>query len=323
MSNQLQQDLNPRGAYTELAALLRCRFSAQDLKLFAHQPARSLLSGSERTRFRGRGMDFEEVRLYQPGDDIRSIDWRVTARTQVAHTKIFREERERPVFMLVDQRSPLFFGSTRCFKSVLAAHIAALLGWAALANGDRLGALVFGDHDQRDVRPRRSKHAVLELLHQLQDYNHRLKSPISPVPEILPNGQTQRANSLNAILADARRIAKPGCALFIISDFHDLDNKAEQQLFELSRHTDVTLIHVYDQLERELVSNGPLTISNGRERLQLAANEKAFQEAYKNQFDQQLQLLTQICKRLRIPLLSYATQDDIQDGLRKAFGRKK
>src|SRR5690606_2322127 len=134
-------------------------------------------------------------------------------------------------------------------------------------------------------------------------------------------GQTQRANSLNGILADARRIAKPGCALFIISDFHDLDNKAEQQLFELSRHTDVTLIHVYDQLERELVSNAPLTISNGTERLQLAANEKAFQQAYKNQFDQQLHLLTQICKRLRIPLLSYATQDDIQDGLRKAFGR--
>ena len=321
--NHLLQDLNPRGAYTELAALLRCRFAAQDLKLFAHQPARSLLSGGERTRFRGRGMDFEEVRLYQPGDDIRSIDWRVTARTQVAHTKIFREERERPVFMLVDQRSPLFFGSTRCFKSVLAAHIAALLGWAALANGDRLGALVFGDYNQRDVRPRRSKHAVLELLHQLQDYNHRLSSPITPAPAALQSGQPQKANSLHDMLSDARRIAKPGCALFIISDFHDLDKNAEQQLFELARHTDVTLVHVYDQLERQLISNSSLTISNGRERLQLAANEKAFQQAYTHQFDQQLDLLATICKRLRIPLLSYATQDDIQDGLRKAFGRKK
>ncbi len=318
-----KQDLNPRGAYTELASLLRCRFSAQDLKLFAHRPARSLLSGGERTRFRGRGMDFEEVRLYQPGDDIRSIDWRVTARTQVAHTKIFREERERPVFMVVDQRSPLFFGSTRCFKSVLAAHIAALLGWAALANGDRLGALVFGDYDQRDVRPRRSKHAVLELLHQLQDYNHRLSSPITPAPAALPSGQLPVANSFSEILADARRIAKPGCALFIISDFHDMDESAEQQLFELARHTDITLIHIYDQLERELISNTALTISNGRERMQLAANEKAFQQAYKNQFDRQLALLTTVCKRLRIPLLSYATQDDIQDGLRKAFGRKK
>ena len=327
MSN-MQQDLNPRGAYTELAALLRCRFAAQDLKLFAHQPARSLLSGGERTRFRGRGMDFEEVRLYQPGDDIRSIDWRVTARTQVAHTKIFREERERPVFMLVDQRSPLFFGSTRCFKSVLAAHIAALLSWAALTNGDRLGALVFGDYDQRDVRPRRSKHAVLELLHQLQDYNHRLTSPIAPIPLSPPSTNASskkqlKPNSLHEMLADARRIAKPGCALFIISDFHDINAHAEQQLFELARHTDITLIHVYDQLERQLISNSALTISNGSERMQLAANEKAFQQAYTNQFDAHLAQLTSICKRMRIPLLSYATQDDIQDGLRKAFGRKK
>ncbi len=314
--NGMQQDLNPRGAYIELSALLRCRFSAQDLKLFAHQPARSLLSGGERTRFRGRGMDFEEVRLYQPGDDIRSIDWRVTARTQVAHTKIFREERERPVFMLVDQRSPLFFGSRCCFKSVLAAHIAALLGWAALANGDRLGGLVFGDHDQRDVRPRRSKHAVLELLHQLQDYNHRLTSPIAP------EGDGQ-ANELHKILADARRIAKPGCALFIISDFHDMDARCEQQLFDLARHTDITLIHVYDALEKELVSNAPLTISNGRERMQLAANEKTFQRAYRNYFEQHLAGLVQVCKRLHIPLLSYATCDDIQDGLRKAYGRRK
>ncbi len=316
--SELQQDLNPRGAYTELSALLRCRFAAQDLKLFAHQPARSLLSGGERTRFRGRGMDFEEVRLYQPGDDIRSIDWRVTARTQVAHTKIFREERERPVFMLVDQRSSLFFGSQRCFKSVLAAHIAALLSWAALANGDRLGALVFGDYDQRDVRPRRSKHAVLELLHQLQDYNHRLNSPIAP----LAIGN-QPVNELHRMLADARRIAKPGCALFIISDFQDMNPACEQQLFELARHTDVTLIHLYDPLERQLISNSPLTISNGRERLQLATNEKMFQQAFKNQFDQQLNTLVQLCKRLRIPLLSYATSDDIQEGLRKAFGRKK
>lgn len=316
------QELNPRGAYTQLAELLRCRFAAQDLKRFAHRPPRSLLSGPERTRFRGRGMDFEEVRLYQPGDDIRSIDWRVTARTQVAHTKIFREERERPVFMLVDQRSPLFFGSSQCFKSVLAAHIAALLAWAALANGDRLGGLVFGDYSQRDIRPRRSKHAVLELLHQLQDYNHRLNSPLAPAPQALANGQLPTANNLNSMLADARRIAKPGCALFIISDFHDLDSGAEQQLFELARHIDVTLIQVYDRLEQQLASNSPLSISNGRERLELAAQDKQFQQAYQQQYQQRLNNLIQTSQRLRIPLLRYATHEDVQAGLRSAFARK-
>jgi uncharacterized protein (DUF58 family) len=313
--NESLQELNPRGAYIELASLLRCRLAAEDLKPFAHQPARSLLSGNERTRFRGRGMDFEEVRLYQPGDDIRAIDWRVTARTQVAHTKIFREERERPVFMIVDQRSSLFFGSQLCFKSVLAAHIASLLSWASLANGDRLGALVFGDFDLRDIRPKRSKHAVLELLQRLLEFNHQLNSPIAK--------ENSQYNSLNKVIADARRIAKPGCAIFIISDFHDLDKDCEEQLFQLARHSDITLIHVYDKLERQLVSHSALSVSDGIERLQLAANEKTFQQEYQHHFEVQLNQLIKISQRLQIPLLSYATDDDIQDELRKAFRRKR
>merc|ERR1711916_149956 len=125
-------------------------------------------------------MEFEEVRVYQPGDDIRTIDWRVTARTQVAHTKLFQEEREKPVLLVVDQRSNMFFGSQRCFKSVYAAHIAATLGWAAIYQNDRVGALVFGDDQQRDVRPKRSKHAQLSFLQQLVEFNHKL---ISPVPK--------------------------------------------------------------------------------------------------------------------------------------------
>ena len=315
--SKLLEDMNPRGAYTSLGDLLRCRFAAKDLKLFAHRPARSLLAGSERTHFRGRGMDFEEVRLYQAGDDIRTIDWRVTARTQVPHTKIFREERERPVFMVVDQRSSLFFGSQTCFKSVLGAHIAALLAWAALANGDRLGGLVFGDNQQRDIRPRRSKHAVLDLLHQLQDFNHKLTAPVAATFE----GDSNNI-SLNQILTDTRRIAKPGCALFILSDFADADENTERQLFELARHTDVTLIHLYDPLEQQLISNSPLTVSNGRERLSLPSNTKAFQQVYTQAFDARLEKLTQTAKRLGIGLLSYSTQDDVYKKLRQAYSTR-
>lgn len=311
MSNALLDNLNPAGAYSDLAQLLRLRFAAQDLKLFAKRPVRSLLTGGERTRFRGRGIDFEEVRLYQPGDDIRAIDWRVTARTQVPHTKIFREERERPVFMVADQRATMFFGSQRCFKSVLCAHICALLGWAALGNSDRVGGLVFGDHTQRDIRPRRSKHAMLELLHQLQDYNHRLQSPIPPADGV----------KLVDILADTRRIAKPGCALFIVSDFHDFDAACEQQLFELARHTDVTLVHVFDPLERQLASNAILTISDGQSRCRIPANERRFQQAYHENYQKHLQDLTRSCQRLNLSLLSYATNDDIQHLLRERFGK--
>ena len=311
MSNALLDSLNPAGAYSDLAQLLRLRFAAQDLKLFAKRPVRSLLTGGERTRFRGRGIDFEEVRLYQPGDDIRTIDWRVTARTQVPHTKIFREERERPVFMVADQRATMFFGSQRCFKSVLCAHICALLGWAALGNSDRVGGLVFGDHTQRDIRPRRSKHAMLELLHQLQDYNHRLQSPVPPADSV----------KLVDILADTRRIAKPGCALFIVSDFHDFDAACEQQLFELARHADVTLVHVFDPLERQLASNSILTISDGQSRCRIPANERRFQQAYHENYQKHLQDLTRSCQRLNLSLLSYATNDDIQHLLRERFGK--
>jgi uncharacterized protein (DUF58 family) len=307
------ENLNPKGAYTDLSSLLKVRFAAQDLRLFVPRPVKSLLSGAERTRFRGRGMDFEEVRLYQAGDDVRSIDWRVTARTQVPHTKVYREERERPVFVLIDQRSPMFFGSQRCFKSVLAAHLGANLAWAALSNGDRVGGFIFGDSQQRDIRPRRSKHAVLELFHHIQLFNHELRSPIAPL----------NSKKLHAILTDTRRIAKPGCALFIISDFHDYDDACEQQLFELARHTDVSLIHVHDPLEKELASNTRLTVSNGESRLQLPTDENAFQQAFQTAYLEAVEKITTGCKRLGISLMSYSTTDNVQQALRERFSAKK
>lgn len=304
--------LHPRGAYCDLKDLLRLRFSARDLTLFAQRPARSLLTGGVRTRMRGRGIDFEEVRLYHPGDDVRTIDWRVTARTQVPHTKVFREERERPVFVVVDQRSPMFFGSLTCFKSVLAAHLGAMLAWAALNQSDRIGGLIFGDQTQRDIRARRSKHAALEILHQLDQYNRQLSAPIA---EHEPIG-------LETILSDARRIAKPGSAVFVLSDFHDFGPRCEQQLFELARHTDVTLMHLYDPLERELASNQALTITDGHQRCQLPAQDRLFQSAYRSEFDRHVHELTASCQRLALPLLSYSTTDDIHALMRERFGKR-
>ena len=123
------------------------------------------------------------------------------------------------------------------------------------------------------------------------------------------------------ILADTRRIAKPGCALFIVSDFHDFDAACEQQLFELARHADVTLVHVFDPLERQLASNSVLTISDGQSRCRIPANERRFQQAYHEHYQQHLQDLTRRCQRLNLSLLSYATNDDIQHLLRERFGK--
>ncbi len=239
------------GVYTDLSSLLELRFGARDLKLFAREPARSMLLGETRSRYRGRGMEFEEVRLYQPGDDIRTIDWRVTARTGKTHTKLFCEERERPVHIVLDQRSTMFFGSERRFKSVLAAEVATCLAWAALAGSDRIGGQIIGDSAESDIRARRNKHAVLQFIHEINEFNHAL-------PGVEPITRT-----LAYMLEECRRISRPGTAIFVISDFHDMDSDAEKSLGLLGRHVDLTLIRTVDKLEENMPVEGRLGISDG------------------------------------------------------------
>ena len=164
-----------RGAYTDLRDLIRLRYTAREMTDLTGNKTSNPLAGLLSSNFRGRGIDFSEVRVYQPGDDVRTIDWRVTARTQVAHTKVFQEEKERPVLILVDQSASMYFGSQVTFKSVLAARTAAIIAWAALERGDRVGGLVFSELGHREVRPRRNKRAVLRLLNEMHDFNHALK----------------------------------------------------------------------------------------------------------------------------------------------------
>jgi uncharacterized protein (DUF58 family) len=289
----------PGGAYTQLEALLQLRFAARDLSLSARRYSQSQQAGQSRTRFRGRGMEFEEVRLYQPGDDIRSIDWRVTARTQVPHTKLYREERERPVLVVTDQRSGMFFGSRTCFKSVTACHVSALLGWAALHHNDRIGGLLFNDSDEQDIRPRRSRHTLLALLQGLHDFNHRLQSPVA----------APAAVALEQRLLDLRRITKPGSALFIVSDFHDLGDACREPLYRLSRHNEVTLIQISDPLETELPAQQLLQLSNGQQRIRLDSGDPRVATEYCQRYQQRLTTLTTLCQQLGLPLLQISTVD--------------
>ncbi|MFZ1834409.1 MAG: DUF58 domain-containing protein, partial [Pseudomonadales bacterium] len=190
------------GPYCDLPTLLRLRAAAASLRITPPSRALSRMSGPLRSNMRGRGIEFEEVRAYEAGDDIRNIDWRVTARTGSAHTKLFREERERPVYLLVDQRRTMFFGSRHTLKSVQAIHAAALLAWATLDGGDRIGGLVLGDHEHHEVRPQRSRHAVLALLRLCHEFNHRLG---------IPREQSAAAClDLATALAGIRRVARPG-----------------------------------------------------------------------------------------------------------------
>ena len=167
---------------------------------------RSTLTGGYLSRFKGRGVEFSESRPYQPGDDIRAIDWRVTARTGETHTKLYAEEKERPVLCFVDYRQPMFFATKGCLKSVLAAHIAALLAWRAAYSGDRIGGLIFSQHEHREVRPIRGQAGVLNWIHQLVHHSAWAQSQNSELHE-----------PLESSLIRLRKVTHPGSFVYLMS----------------------------------------------------------------------------------------------------------
>jgi uncharacterized protein (DUF58 family) len=245
-----------------IAELLALRAAAAAVDLAARPTrARAEPGGAAPSRQRGRGIEFEEVRAYAPGDDVRSIDWRVTARTGRPHTRVFRAERERPVYLLIDQRAQMRFGSQVRLKSVQALRAAALLAWAALGGGDRIGGLVLTDTGHHERRPRRSRHAVLELLRLGLAANMRLAA--GEPPRAAPESRLEDA------LAALRRVARPGSLAVLISDFHDLDGGAQRQLHLLARHVEVRGLWVLDPLERELPRGGTVRATDGQRALDL------------------------------------------------------
>lgn len=201
--------------------------------------ARALQSGQYISQFKGRGMEFDETRLYTPGDDVRNLDWRVTARTGKAHTKLFREERERPVFLSIDYRAAMFFATRGMFKSAMAARLAALIAWSAQRHDDRIGGQIFSENGSIEFRPDHGRPAVLRLLKGLVDHAH--PAPGKPTGPVLEQA-----------LSCLPRHARPGSLVFIFSDFRDLSPAGEAAISRLSRHSNGVLVMIHDPLEQHL-----------------------------------------------------------------------
>jgi uncharacterized protein (DUF58 family) len=297
-------------AIASLSQLIKLRYGARELTGFPKIQARQMLAGGHKSRFRGRGMDFDQVRIYQPGDDVRSIDWRVTARTQVPHTKIFSEERERPILVISDLRSPMFFGSQR-LKSVVACEISAALAWAGLAANDRAGGLVFGPQQQVDIKSRRSHHAVLQFIHALHEYSAQLVKL-----------QTDRY-SLADILEESRQFILPGSTVFIVSDFHDLNNNCERHLFELARHGNLNFCHVYDDIETELPPPSLYAVTDGQHQTMLDSSNTQLRQRFVDAFSQRSQHLRKLSEQLSAGLLLFNSSDSVMSVLARAYGKRR
>ena len=281
----------------------------------------SLQTGAYVSHFRGRGMEFDESRPYQPGDDPRSIDWRVTARSTTAYTKLFREERERPVLVCADLRSNMHFATRGCFKSVNAARAAALIAWAAHHRGDRLGGLIFGDTTHRELKPRLGRRAALRFVHQLaehRDWPNPNKKGSEPFSEISEKGSDPFAQAMSSL----RRVARPGSLVVVISDFIGFDRGAQSYLSSVARHNEVLAVFMNDPLERRLPPPGRYRIVSPDDELSIDTFATAARRDYENEFAQRTEILEKFCHRYGVHLMPMSTDDDPVSTLQTALGRR-
>ncbi|MBR9870536.1 MAG: DUF58 domain-containing protein [Gammaproteobacteria bacterium] len=303
---------NTAVTHATLQDLVRLQADARALKLPSARQVRGRQAGLRQSRQRGRGMTFAEVRQYQPGDDIRSIDWRVTARRQSPHTKLFEEERERPVLLIADLGPTLFFASTGAYKQARCAQITALLAWLALMAGDQVGGLVF-NHQELDVlRPARRKKSLLRLLDTMARLQHKPGIPPSPAFSEGPN--------LNKALSEARRVAHTGSRIFIVSDFMNLSDETTSLLGALSRHNSVSALRIMDPLEKELPRSGQFAVAGPEGPVWFDAANPHFQQAWQAKISSHEQQLAECFRTAGVHASTIMTQDTPAEALRLQLG---
>ncbi len=299
-----------------LDELILLQADARGYSFLPRQPIHSLLAGRHASRLRGRGLAFEELRHYQPGDDVRSIDWRATARRRSAHVRVYNEERERPVLLIVDQRAPMFFGSRRAMKSVVAAELAALGAWRTLRVGDRVGGIVFNEAEMVEIRPKRSQTVALRLLHEVVRFNQALASGTTA------SGTTAQGDvTLNGVLEAALRRAAHDHLVVLISDLDGADDETRRLATLLAAHNDVLAVLTYDPLGASLVGQPGMIATDHGSRWEIPAGS-AFADSFRRVFARKLDEWTEIFRALRVPVIPVSTAEPVADQLRILFGER-
>jgi uncharacterized protein (DUF58 family) len=297
--------------YTSLRQLTRLRYDARGFSYLPRQPVGSLLSGRKRSRLRGRGLDFDELRHYRPGDDIRNMDWRVTNRTGKPHVRVYTEERDRPVLLLVDQRLSMFFGSQRRMKSVTAAEAAALTAWRVLGVGDRVGAVLFNDQQATAIRPTRSEKKTLGWLGQLVAMNRQLS--VAP-------GREPDPGALNRALSLLERSAGHDYLMILISDFSGWSAETLATLRRMRQHNDVVCALVFDPLERDITRADALVVSDGFYQLEIDPARHRLGEKFEAHFESNLNRTQADLRRHDIPVLRLDTVAPVEAQVRAQLG---
>ena len=312
----------------DLQHLIQLRYQSAHLSLGSQRKAYSSLSGNYSSPFKGRGLNFDEVRPYQPGDDIRNIDWNVTARTDKVHTKIFKEERERPVFIIVDLSSSMYFGTRHCLKSVTAAKAAALFAWAGADNNNRIGGLVYNHSKHIEMRPRGGHQGVLRFLKILTDFHnnerHNNESHNNNSPfENASTSEAAKPGAINTELLFARiqKVIHSGSIILFASDFNNTSDETLKHIRHIARHNDLLITHIFDPLETELPPSGQYGITNGKQYQLLDTSNKSLRKSFQEQFQDKVDKIEQFCIQNQAKLISLATNDNVADQFLATLGK--
>ncbi|WP_053404359.1 DUF58 domain-containing protein [Persicobacter sp. CCB-QB2] len=293
-------------------ALLRMEYAVNQGDFLPPKPVFSLLAGKHASKLRGRGLDFEEVRRYVPGDDIRHIDWKVTARTKVTHSKVFNEEKERPAFVICDQSSAMFFGSVRYTKSVIAAQLAAISAFKILKQGDRIGGIVFDDDQIAYVQPKRNRKSLMYFLDQIAAKNLAL-----------PKKTSLQKNTaiLNQALYQAETSVSKDFVITLITDMNYANEETYARLIRLSRHNDVIIVHISDPMD-EALNASDMVITDGKKQLLWDGNRKNAGKKYASKQSVLSESLEKM-ERYGMPVLTLNTIDSLEKQLNEILTERR
>ena len=297
--------------YVQLDDLVRLQHKASGFSFLPRQPVHSILSGQHSSKLRGRGLNFEELRNYLPGDDTRNIDWKVTARTHTPYVRVYTEEKDRTVWLLIDQRVGMFFGSRYRMKSVVAAEVAAISAWRVLSVGDRVGALVFNDSEISVVPPHRSRERVMQILKQVVEKNHALHAG----PDLKPD-----TGKLNEVLKQISILARHDCLVCLITDADGLNPETRKHITRLSEHNDVLTAFIYDPLEKDMPAAGRLRFADGEGQVEADTSSRKLRASFQSEFEQKLEWIQSASRRFSIPVLPLQTTGPVSEQIRDALG---
>ncbi len=314
---ELLEKVSSNGINVTINELIQYQSKASLINLTAAKNLKGQMSGNYLARTKGRGMEFDEVRHYQNGDDIRAIDWRVTARTGKTHTKLFREEVERPVLIASDLSTNMLFGSQLLFKSVQVAHLAALVAWHAKGRGDRIGGIVFNQFQHSELKPRSRKQGVLHYLHALATCHQTSEAHMQSYHDEHTNQQAFEQNCLRL-----RQLSRPGSLVYLLTDGHHVNQEAIRHLSHISRHCELVVCLISDPLEYDLPKSSHkinVSITDGVHKQQLTLGDSKTAEKYHQKAQAYINEKEQLLEKAGARLLHFSAgqllEDQIKNGV--------